>query len=370
MTELVTIKTVAEAANCAVSTVSRALRDDPAISDESKQRIRQVAESLNYRRLRRRRTKTEKDAERNNSICDKRLVVITLGMDRSLTSLPVIGETLSGLEDALSGFGLRLQVTHVPNLNEVPSHLDSNRLDGVFLFGAMQGKMLAESANPLLQRLRELPTVWLLGRPVGCWGDSVGSNDVLVGTMAADHLADHGHRHVAFVSPKPDHLLMMNRETGFLSQAQRRGLLVQRCVAPPDSGWTMPLKPPLTIETVQHLVDGILGSKPRPTALFASSDSVAAVVYGALAVRGMRVGDEISVISGNNDWALIAGLHPSLTTFDIHASDIGRLAVHQMESRLRMKEPLPDAELTIEPHLVSRESVQTLTAQQPVENSR
>ncbi len=361
MTGPVTIKTVAEAANCAVSTVSRALRDDPAISDESKQRIRQVAESLNYRRLRRRRSRTEKDAEKANLIRNKRLVVITLGMDRSLTSLPVIGETLNGLEDTLSSLGLRLQVTHVPDLREVPSHLDCSRLDGVFLFGALQGRMLAESGSSLLQHLRKLPTVWLLGRPDGCWGDCVGSNDVLVGTMAADYLANHGHRHVAFVNPKPDHVLMMNRETGFLAQAQRRGVHVQRCVESPDDGWTLPLKPPLTIESVQHLVDCILESKPRPTALFASSDSVAAVVYGALAVRGMRVGDEISVVSGNNDWPLIAGLHPSLTTYDIHARDIGRLAVQQMASRLRVKETLPDVELATEPHLISRESVQTLT---------
>jgi LacI family transcriptional regulator, galactose operon repressor len=111
---------------------------------------------------------------------------------------------------------------------------------------------------------------------------------------------------------------------------------------------------------VQHLVDGILKSRPRPTALFTSSDSVAAVVYGALAVRGVRVGEEISVISGNNDQALIAGLHPSLTTFDIHAHDIGRLVVRQMESRLRVKDPLPDVNLLIEPHLIAGKSVRTL----------
>ena len=86
MTEPVTIKTVAEAVNCAVSTVSRALRDDPATSDESKQRIRQAAEALNYRRLRRRRSKAERDGERTDAIRDKRLVVVTLGMDRSLTT--------------------------------------------------------------------------------------------------------------------------------------------------------------------------------------------------------------------------------------------------------------------------------------------
>ena len=358
MKDTVTIKTVAEAANCAVSTVSRALRNDPAISDASKQRIRQAAEALNYRRLRRPSVKNGHNGHRADALSNKRLVVVTMGMDRSLTSLPVVNATLCGVEDALSGSGLRLQVTHVPDLDDVPAQLDCGELDGVFLFGPLQGRILADSGCHLLQELRELPTVWLHGRPEGCdWGDSVGSDDVRVGMLAADFLADQGHECVAFVSPKPNQLLMRNRETGFLAQAFRRGLHVQRFVEPPSGGWTMPIKPPLTIDTVQHLVDGVLNAAPRPTAIFASCDSVAAGIYGALAARGVQVGDEMSVIAGNHDWALISGLHPALTTFDIHAHEMGQLAVRQMESRLHMKEPLPAACLTIEPHLVLGDSV-------------
>ena len=122
MNDPVTIKTVAEAANCAVSTVSRALRDDPAISDASKKRIRQAAEALNYRRLRRPSIKAGNNGHSTDGLRDQRLVVITMGMDRSLTSLPVVNATLCGVEDALSVSGLRLQVTHVPDLDDVPSH--------------------------------------------------------------------------------------------------------------------------------------------------------------------------------------------------------------------------------------------------------
>ncbi|QDT46626.1 LacI family DNA-binding transcriptional regulator [Symmachiella dynata] len=360
MKETVTIRTVAEAANCAVSTVSRALRDDPAISEASKQRIREAAEALNYRRLRRPSVKdsTNGNGHSRNTLADKRLIVVTMGLDRSLTSLPVVNATLCGLEDALSGFGLRLQMTHVPDLEEIPDHLDSNELDGVFLIGPLQGRMLADSNCRLLREFRELPTVWLHGRPDGCdWGDSVGADDVLVGKMAADFLADHGHQCVAFVSPKPYQLLMLNRETGFLAQAHRRGLHVQRFVEPPTGGWTMPIKPPLTIETVQHLVDAVLATNPRPTAVFAACDGVATGIYGALTARGVQVGSEMSIIAGNNDWALISGLHPALTTFDIQAHEIGRLAVRQMESLLRTKEQLPNACLSIEPRFVRGESV-------------
>ncbi|QDV49677.1 LacI family DNA-binding transcriptional regulator [Gimesia fumaroli] len=360
--ELVTVKTVAKAADCAVSTVSRALRDDPSISEAAKQRIRKVAASLDYRPLRKRRPKSESHENSTSILKGKQLLVLSLGLDRSLISLPVVSSAISGVEDAFSELGVHFQVAHVPDLQAVPPHLDFDQIDGLFLIGALQGKMLIESNSTLLNRLSQIPSVWLLGRPEGCWGDCVGANDVLLGAKAADFLADHGHQNVAFLSPKPDHLIMQNRETGFVSQAVRRGLNVQRFVDPPSKGWTLPVKPPLSTEAVQHLVDQLLKAKTRPTALFAGADSVAAVVYGSLARRGIKVGEEISVISGNNDHAFITGLYPQLTTFDIHAHNIGRLAVRQLETRLTMGNTIANVDLTLEPHLTPGESVRRLNS--------
>ena len=39
------------------------------------------------------------------------------------------------------------------------------------------GPMIAEHGGTLLARLREASTVWMLGRPEGCWGDAVGAAD-------------------------------------------------------------------------------------------------------------------------------------------------------------------------------------------------
>ena len=44
----ITIKQVAEAAHVSLSTVSRALRDDPRANQETKRRIQKIAEELNY----------------------------------------------------------------------------------------------------------------------------------------------------------------------------------------------------------------------------------------------------------------------------------------------------------------------------------
>ena len=353
--EVVTLKTIAVQANCAVSTVSRALRDDAAISQGAKDAIRRVAANLGYQSAQGRKARAA--SAMGNQFENKRLAILTLGLDRSLRALPVVASTINGVEDVLSSLGVQLEVIHVPDLNEVPSHLSAARFDGLFLQGALHGRMIADSARWLTDELRSIPSVWLLRRPEGAWGDGVGANDVQLGMMAADYLIDHGHQRIAFLSPKPDHSIMRDREGGFVAQAFRRGAEVTRFVGEPPMGWTMPMRPPMTTDAVQGLVDQFLATSPRPTAIFAAADSVAMVLYGALAKRGVKVGEDVSVISGNNDAPLIAGLHPALTTFDIQPQEIGRLAVRQMASLLNSSAGQPGVELTIAPKLVERESV-------------
>tara|TARA_R110002049_G_scaffold285698_4_gene466937 strand:+ start:48610 stop:49701 length:1092 start_codon:yes stop_codon:yes gene_type:complete len=358
MSEPVKLQTVADAANVSVSTASRALRGHPGISQESTARIREVAKSLNYRPLRKR--KGPLHSVISPKLINKRLAVVTLGMDRSLVSLPAVSDAISGAEEAVSSEGAHLQLLNVPDLNQVSSTHRELGLDGVLLVGAMQGRHIAESCSPFIQAITKLPRVWLLGRPNGCTGDAVGADDVLLGSRAADYLADHGHRDVAFVGPKPDHVLMMRREDGFCTQGVRRGLQIQRFVEAPAEGWTIPLKPPLTTESVQALIDRMLESKPRPTALFAASDSVAAMCYRALAVRGIQVGKSISMISGNYDQSIIQCLYPHLTTFDIHARQLGRLAVQQLEQRISTPGKFPELDVTVAPTLMEGESVARL----------
>jgi len=357
MSEPVTLQVVAEVANVSVSTASRALRGHAAISEESTARVRAVAKSLNYRPLRKRRLTSP--AKPSALLQGKRLAVVTLGMDHSLISLPAVADTISGVEEAVSAMGAHLQLLNIPELNQgFPAHREL-QFDGVFLLGAMQGTHVANSSSVFVQEQSSIPRVWLLGRPSGCTGDSVGTNDVLLGSLAANYLADHGHEYVAFVGPKPDHVLMMRREDGFCTQGKRRGLRIRRFVEAPADGWSLPLKPPLTTQSVQQLIDRLLRTTPRPTALFAASDSVAAMCYRALAVRDMRVGQDISVISGNNDRALIECLYPHLTTFDIHARQLGRIAVEQLQRRIATQGLFPEMELSIAPTLVEGESVAT-----------
>jgi LacI family transcriptional regulator len=281
--------------------------------------------------------------------------LLLLGLDRSLASLPSVAEAIHGIEAAVSEAGANLLLADVPLADRVPPALERQRVDGVILKGALQGRWVESMSPELAARLRGVPSVWFLGRPHGGWGDVVQSNDLRVGQIAAEYLVAQGHRNLAFLNPKPDQITFLQRQAGFVAHAELAGATVHKFLG--EAGkWTLPLRSVREVEPVQGLVDALVRSEPRPTAVFVPGDSVAAMVYRALYARGLVVGRDLSVISCNNEAPLVAGLFPQLTTIDIHATAIGRRTVDQLAWRMSHRgEPAVDASL--EPHVVAGESV-------------
>jgi DNA-binding LacI/PurR family transcriptional regulator len=239
--------------------------------------------------------------------------------------------------------------------DRVPPVLERQRVDGVILKGALQGRWLDEITPELSTHLRGVPSVWFLGRPDGGWGDTVQSNDLQVGRLAAEYLVGRGHRTLAFLNPKPNQVTFLRRQAGFVAYGEAAGATVQKFLGEAE-GWNLPLRSVKEVDAVQGLVDALIASSPRPTAVFVPGDSVAAMVYRALYVRGLTVGRDLSVISCNNETPLLAGLYPQLTTIDIHAEAIGRRTVDQLAWRMAHR-AAPATDLTVEPTVVEGESV-------------
>jgi LacI family transcriptional regulator len=243
----------------------------------------------------------------------------------------VISASFHSAEDALAEAGARVQVCHMPDLSQLPRDFRPDRMDGLILTGAMLKQFAQASQSAAVAQLRKIPSVWVIGDPPGAWGDAVLADDFAIGFGAAEQLATHGHRHLAFLNPVPDNLLFQRREDGFYSAARRLGVEVQSFCQAPTSGWPLPLQAPSSgFDAVEALIDQLLQCKPRPTAVFTAADSVAALAYCALGVRGLRVGHDISIIAGNNTPGLMGAPYPHLATFDIHARKIAALAVRQL----------------------------------------
>jgi DNA-binding LacI/PurR family transcriptional regulator len=365
----VTLKEVARKAKLSISTTSRALNGHPAISQETCARVRKIAGELRYHPVRSHRRAS---SAISSILAGREIGVISIGLDRSLVTMPVISGAFHGAEDALAEAGARVQLVHMPDLGQCPRDFKPERLEGLILTGPMVKEFETASQTSAIAQLKRLPSVWVIGEPPGAWGDAVLADDFAIGTGAAEQLVARGHRHLAFLNPVPDNLLFSRREDGFHTAAQRLGAQVTSFCQAPSIGWPLPLQAPgSSFDVVESLIDELLATKPRPTAVFAAADSVAALAYCALGVRGLRVGHDISIIGGNNTPGLLSVPYPHLATFDIHPRKIAALAVRQLAIQIaeqcRPKNvpalmPYTNCQLVVKPTFIPGDSICDLRA--------
>lgn len=358
----VTIQSVADRAAVSIGTVSRVLNHDPAVSPELSRRVRSSIEELGYRPLRKRTRRSER-----GGLSGKTIGLLTLGMGRSLSNLPVVTAAIDGLREALGEAGAALQWVDSPGPGVLSPTWKRTRCDGWLIKGAMQGNVWTAAHGDLRAGLEARPCVWFHGRPPGAPGWVVGPDDWEAGVMAATELERVGHRRVAFLSPKADHLLLKRRQQGFVSTCEELGIRCRVALGNRED-WTFPLEPSQSLVAVEGLLGELLRGAKRdwPTAIFVPADSIAVLLYRALAVRGLRIPEDMSVISVNREEGLIAGLFPALTTLDVHAGEVGREAVAALSRCFEGGNEggageAVSRDIRIAPSLFRGESVQTLS---------
>lgn len=167
-------------------------------------------------------------------------------------------------------------------------------------------------------------------RPTGLATNSVWVDNYAGAVMATEHLIELGHRRIAFMGSdcaydptRGTEILEEERLGGFLDTMCRHGIDV------PDA-WVA-LGDYYSIEGSGTPGDGcrfmhrFLDGNPRPTAVFAACDLMAAGAYQAIYARGLRVPQDISVV-GFDD-TLGPYLAPPLTTVAQPMLALGQAAV-------------------------------------------
>lgn len=169
------------------------------------------------------------------------------------------------------------------------------------------------------------------------------SNDRQAVGEVARYLVSLGHRRIGYVTGPQGFLSARERREGFLEALERRGLRV-----PPE----LIVQGGYTYESGLAGGETLLGRSPRPTAIFASNDEMAAGVYRAADRLGLSVPGDLSIV-GFDDGPIAARLLPPLTTVRLPIRDIGRLAA------IKLTHPDAggaDVHSLIVPHLVVRDS--------------
>lgn len=287
-----TINDVARISGVSKKTVSRVINRSPLLKADTREKVEKVIAELGYvpnpqaRAL----------ALRRNFL---------LGLLHDNPNAQTVLNFQEGVLDAIRTTNFALVVRPVDRLSpdllaDVRDFLEKQRPYGVFMLPPI-------SENEELAALcREMDCAYVrmgsthLDQPQFL----VESNDREVVATAVDHLVEMGHRRIGLIEGPAGFRSAHERREGFLDGLKRHGLDL------PDA-WRAPGE--YTFDSGIDAAERILDADPRPTAIFASNDEMAAATLHVARQRGMFVPEDLSII-GFDDSPIAAHIWPPLTT--------------------------------------------------------
>lgn len=170
----------------------------------------------------------------------------------------------------------------------------------------------------------------------------------LAGQIAGQHLAELGHRKIGVIVGKGLEGAQRMRLEGFKDALQAAGL--EYCEA--HTQYMLD-----TVAGGYQATEQLLGLIPGMSAIFSTNDLLAFGASQALADRGLRVPDDISLI-GITDIQLAQQMRPALTTVSLHIQDIAKLSINLLLDLIENPQHQPSMLYAPDPCLVVRQSTQ------------
>ena len=323
------LEEIARLAGVSLATASYALSGKGTVSAATRQRVREIAEKCGYE---------PNAAARSLSTGDVPLVGVASALLEGGLVSPTETPVLSGLGQVLAENGIEMVLFTTANASGVPTLLARRAVSGA-VFMVRRHALLGEWL-----RARSIPCVAVNLGPVETM-DAVRPDDDDGVHQAVEHLAELGHRRIAYintdVSPGEGHPPSIeSRQRSFLKTMAERELAA--------SPGTELRQPPAA--RVAALLDG----DAPPSAFVCYNDDEAAVVIGYLRERGFHVPRDFSVV-GIDDVGLGEMIAPSLTSVHSPYEEMGRTAGELLLARIAQPDR-PFQDVLLPQRLVPRES--------------
>lgn len=338
----VTIKDVAALAGVSPSTVSRTCKNNPSISEETKERVRRAMIQLGY----------EPNFQASNLASqNSRTIGIILPVSaRDAYENPFYLEAIRGVSQFCNQRQYINTVITGKDDEEVLQAMRtmtrSGQVDGFIV-------LYSKQQDPVIDYLYNegLPYV-LIGKAYQYANQTVyiDNDNLLAGQEATEYLYQLGHRRIAFLGSDSSLMFSADRKSGYQTALLRRSL---------------PLREDYCVEVSSIPRDGdalihrLLKNQDRPTAIVVSDDILAVALERSCIEMDLSIPKDLSIISFNN--SLFARLtSPQLTSIDINSCQLGIEAASQMINHI--KNPNLLATKIIVPHyLVERDSCRNIS---------
>lgn len=332
----ITIYDLARALGLSPSTVSRGLKDNPHIHENTVRRIKTAAREMGY--------------QRNKFASNLRLKhTNTIGVVVPKLNSYFMATVISGMEKVTNqhGYGLIISQSLESVKHEIScvSTLFNSRVDGLLVSLAADS---AGSEHFDLLLKKNIPVVFFdrVSECNGCINIII--DNYQAGYEATSHLIKEGCNRIVHLAGNLSCNVYSERFRGY-----------KKALADNHIGFDRKLviSSDLNADSGTSAVKKIIRMNPRPDAVFTSNDTSAVAVITELMKHGTRVPEDIAVVGFNNEPVCLV-VQPNLTTVDYPAMEIGEIAATSLINKLKNSKSDTVSTIVLKHKLIIRQSSQ------------
>ena len=287
---------IAKALGISPATVSRALNNNPRISEATRQRVKAMATEMGYRHN-----------SMASSLRNRRSNIIGLIVPR--ISMYFHSFFITALQRQLQAAGYNLMICQsndsVNLEKELANTLYSARVDALVVSLALYTEDTAHFDGFLQQGI---PLVFYDRVPMmgGTPAYIVKGDDYRGGLLAGNHLMQAGARRIAYISGPQTCSIYRERTQGFTDALEKEGVSMR-------DEWVYHQE--LNAENAWSSLRRIFDGAEQPDGLFAANDTTAIAAVEFARERGIRIPDDLKIIGYSND-PRAAIISPPITSIE------------------------------------------------------
>jgi LacI family transcriptional regulator len=308
----ITIYDIAQKLDLSSATVSRALKDHPAINKNTRKKIQQTAREMGYRantfasNLRKQKTNT-------------------IGVMVHELNSNFITSVLAGIEQVTTEAGYDLLIAHSSEsyVKEAANALNffHKRVDGLIASLSFDTEGLEHFK---LFEEKSIPVIFFDRVEENSESTKVIIDNYKCGYQATEHLIAQGCKNIVLVTANLKRNVYAQRHKGYADALRDNGITYKN-----DHVLIKDLSEQCGVEAALQ----ILKMKPRPDGVFITNDFSAAVCMQTLKEHGVRIPQDIAIVGFNND-AISKIVEPRLTTIHYPGIDMGEIAARNLVNHL------------------------------------
>lgn len=337
MKKKITIYDIAKKLNITAATVSRALNNNPNISEATRELVLKMASSMNYEQNKL--ALALKSGKSNN------VGVVVPRIDTNF-----FGSVIHGIEEELNKHGYHVIICQTDG-NEAK---EASNIEAL-LNSQVDGILISTSSNNLatFDRIlkKDVPLIFFDRKKTMKNVSSVTINDFDGGYKATQHLIDCGCDKIAHLSGDTNIEIFKDRFSGYKQALLDNNIeFVKEYVVQTKS----------TLEDGQKAIKKLLKLKNPPNALFSSSDFAALGAIKELKVKGIKIPTDFSVIGFSNE-PFTKFMELSISTIDQFPLEMGRMTAKVFLEQVNNSEKIKiEKKVVLEPELIVRKSTRKL----------